>query len=151
MCSGLRCYALQFVRDRLRIRDVRLYVKDLLLEYHRLQKFSPVVSKRARCIDWERMLEEFQWPHYNEVTIHSVFVYVHQRSDPSLDADWSLPVSMLRRLGAHAERGPPRLLCSRVQTHLALFDSAPSCVHILSSCCYSIRTPLGRQAELRML
>ena len=60
-------YALQFVRDRLRIRDVRLYVKDLLLEYHRLQQFTPRVSPRARCIDWARMLQEFEWPHYKEV------------------------------------------------------------------------------------
>ena len=65
--SDRRVIAPQFVRDRLRIRDVRLYVKDLLLEYHRLQQFEPRVSPRARCIDWARMLQEFEWPHYKEV------------------------------------------------------------------------------------
>ncbi len=59
---------MQFVRDRLRIRDVRLYVRDLLIEYSRLQKFQPKITKRARCIDWERMLMEFEWPHYKEVS-----------------------------------------------------------------------------------
>jgi hypothetical protein len=70
--SDRRVIAPQFVRDRLRIRDVRLYVKDLLLEYHRLQQFEPRVSPRARCMDWARMLQEFEWPHYKEVGCHGI-------------------------------------------------------------------------------
>jgi len=58
---------LQFVRDRLRLRDVRLYIRDLLGEYAKLQKFTPQIAPLARCMDWQRMLHEFAWPHYSQV------------------------------------------------------------------------------------
>lgn len=58
----------QFMRDRLRIRDVQLYIRDLLIEYAKLQRFTPVQSHHARCMDWERLLLEFEWPHYTEVS-----------------------------------------------------------------------------------
>lgn len=60
--------SMQFMRDRLRIRDVRLYIRDLLAEYASLQKFKPKPNPLARCLDWERMLMEFEWPHYKEVS-----------------------------------------------------------------------------------
>jgi hypothetical protein len=47
--------------------DLRLYVKDLLTEYAQLQRFDVKPSYHARCIDWERMLTEFEWPHYSKV------------------------------------------------------------------------------------
>lgn len=56
------------MRDRLRIRDVRLYIRDLLKEYAKLQKFKPKPTPLARCMDWERLLMEFDWPHHKEVT-----------------------------------------------------------------------------------
>ena len=59
---------LQFMRDRLRIRDVQLYIRDLLTEYAKLQRFTPVQSAHARCMDWRRLLLEFEWPHYSEVS-----------------------------------------------------------------------------------
>jgi hypothetical protein len=58
----------QFMRDRLRIRDVQLYIRDLLTEYAALQRFTPVQSAHARCMDWQRLLLEFEWPHYSEVS-----------------------------------------------------------------------------------
>ena len=58
----------QFMRDRLRIRDVQLYIRDLLIEYAKLQRFTPVQSAHARCMDWQRLLLEFEWPHYSEVS-----------------------------------------------------------------------------------
>ena len=58
----------QFARDRLRMHDLRLYVRDLLTEYAQLQRFDVKPSYHARCIDWERMLTEFEWPHYSKVT-----------------------------------------------------------------------------------
>ena len=60
--------SMQFMRDRLRIRDVRLYIRDLLKEYASLQKFKPKPNPLARCLDWERMLMEFEWPHYKEAS-----------------------------------------------------------------------------------
>jgi hypothetical protein len=48
--------------------DLRLYIKDLLTEYAQLQRFDVKLSYHARCIDWERMLTEFEWPHYSKVT-----------------------------------------------------------------------------------
>lgn len=33
-----------------------------------MQKFKPAPAPLARCIDWERMLMEFEWPHYKEVS-----------------------------------------------------------------------------------
>jgi Glycosyl transferase family 90 len=59
----------QFMRDRLRIRDVRLYIRDLLKEYASLQKFKPKPTPLARCMDWERLLMEFEWPHFKEVSV----------------------------------------------------------------------------------
>lgn len=56
------------MRDRLRIRDVQLYIRDLLTEYAKLQRFTPVQSAHARCMDWRRLLLEFEWPHYSEVS-----------------------------------------------------------------------------------
>ena len=56
------------MRDRLRIRDVRLYIRDLLTEYAKLQKFKPKPNPLARCLDWERLLMEFEWPHYKEAS-----------------------------------------------------------------------------------
>jgi hypothetical protein len=47
--------------------DLRLYVKDLLTEYAQLQRFDVKPSYHARCIDWARMLTEFEWPHYSKV------------------------------------------------------------------------------------
>jgi Glycosyl transferase family 90 len=67
---------MQFMRDRLRIRDVRLYIRDLLSEYASLQKFKPKPNPLARCLDWERMLMEFEWPHYKEVSAHAAVQHV---------------------------------------------------------------------------
>jgi hypothetical protein len=58
------------MRNRLRIRDVQLYIRDLLTEYAKLQRFTPVQSAHARCMDWRRLLLEFEWPHYSEVNWH---------------------------------------------------------------------------------
>ncbi len=66
----------QFVRDRLRMRDVRLYIRDLLTEYAKLQKFKPQISPTARCMDWQRMLQEFVWPHYKEASAFILFTSV---------------------------------------------------------------------------
>lgn len=32
-----------------------------------LQKFEVKPTYNARCMDWERMLAEFEWPHYSRV------------------------------------------------------------------------------------
>jgi len=56
----------------MRMRDVRLYIKDLLTEYAKLQKFQPQPSHKARCMDWQRMLQEFAWPHYSKVGLRVV-------------------------------------------------------------------------------
>ena len=47
--------------------DLRLYVRDLLTEYAALQRFEVKPSYHARCMDWGRMLAEFEWPHYSKV------------------------------------------------------------------------------------
>jgi hypothetical protein len=47
--------------------DLRLYVRDQLTEYAKLQRFEVKPSYHARCMDWERMLAEFEWPHYSKV------------------------------------------------------------------------------------
>jgi len=49
------------------LRDVRLYIKDLLGEYAKLQMYKPQIAPLARCMDWQRMLHEFAWPHYSQV------------------------------------------------------------------------------------
>lgn len=58
----------QFLRDHLRTTDVRLYVRDMLTEYARLLRFSPQRTPHAECMDWRRMLAEFAWPHFKEVS-----------------------------------------------------------------------------------
>ena len=42
---------------------MRLYTRDLLLEYAPLQRFTPFRSEGARCMNWARMLAEFGFPH----------------------------------------------------------------------------------------
>lgn len=66
------------MRDRLRIRDVQLYIRDLLVEYSKLQRFAPVQSQHARCMDWQRLLLEFEWPHYTDVSILINISYSHR-------------------------------------------------------------------------
>lgn len=73
----------QFVRDRLRMRDVRLYIRDLLTEYAKLQKFTPQISPTARCMDWQRMLQEFVWPHYKEASAPFTSVLVFPMFRPA--------------------------------------------------------------------
>lgn len=70
----------QFMRDRLRVRDVRLYIRDLLGEYAKLQKFKPKPKPLARCLDWERLLMEFDWPHHKEA--NSLFVHTSLNPEP---------------------------------------------------------------------
>jgi hypothetical protein len=48
--------------------DVRLYIKDLLVHYARLQRFRPYRSEHSKCMNWKRMLEEFGVP-YKQVLL----------------------------------------------------------------------------------
>ena len=52
----------QFLAAHLRLEDVRLYGRDLLVEYAALQRFTPFRSEGARCMNWARMLQEFGFP-----------------------------------------------------------------------------------------
>jgi hypothetical protein len=74
------------MRDRLRIRDVRLYIRDLLMEYASLQKFKPKPMPLARCMDWQRLLMEFEWPHYKEVSCLSICLSICK--GPCASVDW---------------------------------------------------------------
>lgn len=60
------------------MRDVRLYIKDLLTEYAKLQTFTPQPAHHSRCMDWARLLHEFAWPHYQEVGCRVPFVRLSQ-------------------------------------------------------------------------
>ena len=76
-CSGVVQHLVhtQFVRDRLRMADVRLYARDLLTEYAKLQRFKPEVAPYARCLDWARMLQEFDFPHHKDVRVCQLFEF----------------------------------------------------------------------------
>lgn len=52
----------QFLKEHLRLEDVRLYTLDLMVEYSALQRFTPFRSEGARCMNWARMLAEFGFP-----------------------------------------------------------------------------------------
>ncbi len=53
----------QFVRDHLRMTDVRLYIRDLLREYAALQSFVPVKKPNSVCYTGRLLLEQFGRPH----------------------------------------------------------------------------------------
>jgi hypothetical protein len=62
--------------------DLRLYVRDLLTEYAKLQRFDVKPSHHARCMDWDRMLAEFEWPHYSKASAHQQPVCRHRMRLP---------------------------------------------------------------------
>ena len=53
----------QFLKEHLRLEDVRLYTRAIMLEYSALQRFTPFRSEGAHCMNWARMLAEFGFPH----------------------------------------------------------------------------------------
>lgn len=60
---------LQFVRDHVRMHDVRLYIRDLLREYAALQKFKPKKHTNSICYTGRLLLEQFGKPHVRDAHI----------------------------------------------------------------------------------
>ena len=57
---------LQFLADHVQMKDVRLYIRDALQQYARLQTFKPQPSWNALCYTGELLLEQFAFPNYEE-------------------------------------------------------------------------------------
>ena len=55
--------AVQFLSEHLRMKDVRMYVRDALRQYASLQSFTPQASWNAECYTGDRLLEEFGFPY----------------------------------------------------------------------------------------
>ncbi|CAL5226901.1 g9774 [Coccomyxa viridis] len=53
----------QFLAEHLRMRDVRMYVRDALSQYASLQIFTPQSSWNAECYTGEMLLEQFGFPY----------------------------------------------------------------------------------------
>lgn len=53
----------QFVRDHIRMDDVRLYIRDALKEYASLQSGDVQPTWNADCYTGELLLEQFGFPH----------------------------------------------------------------------------------------
>lgn len=59
----------QFVRDHVRMADVRLYVRDLLREYAALQTFVPRRRQNSVCYTGRVLLEQFGSHHVRDAHI----------------------------------------------------------------------------------
>ena len=53
---------MQFLADHVQMDDVRLYIRDALKEYARLQTFAPRPSWNAVCYTGRFLLEQFGFP-----------------------------------------------------------------------------------------
>jgi protein glucosyltransferase len=53
----------QFLAEHVQMADVRLYIRDALRAYARLQRFLPRPSWNAECYTGEKLLEQFGFPH----------------------------------------------------------------------------------------
>ena len=52
----------QFLTEHLRMRDVRMYVRDALRQYASLQSFTPQASWNAECYTGQMLLAQFGFP-----------------------------------------------------------------------------------------
>ena len=55
--------AVQFLAEHLRMRDVRMYIRDALSQYASLQAFTPQPSWNAECYTGQMLLEQFGFPY----------------------------------------------------------------------------------------
>lgn len=55
--------AQQFMRDHVRTRDARLYIRDLLVAYAAMQRFKPKVQPGAVQYTGAKLLQECQHPY----------------------------------------------------------------------------------------
>ena len=62
VCDKTRCWPAQFVRDHIRMDDVRLYIRDALKEYASLQSGDVQPTWNADCYTGELLLEQFGFP-----------------------------------------------------------------------------------------
>lgn len=112
--------------------DLRLYIKDLLMEYAQLQRFDVKPSYHARCIDWERMLTEFEWPHYSKVTcVMPGYTVVRCLSRPHAFGPYTVRV-----LAQPRER--QQLCCCRLST-------------VSFACCSALGSDRGERGQARTL
>ena len=56
VCNGLLS---QFLAKHVRMEDVRLYVRDLLVEYAKLQRSRVWRAPGSTCVNWKRMVHAF--------------------------------------------------------------------------------------------
>ena len=54
---------MQFLAEHVQMDDVRLYIRDALKEYARLQTFAPRPSWNALCYTGRQLLEQFGFPY----------------------------------------------------------------------------------------
>lgn len=76
---------LQFLAEHVQMDDVRLYIRDALKEYARLQTFAPRPSWNAVCYTGRQLLEQFGFPYpADREASHPAFMHSSQAcSEPS--------------------------------------------------------------------
>mmetsp|Transcript_524 Transcript_524/g.1576 ORF Transcript_524/g.1576 Transcript_524/m.1576 type:complete len:1117 (-) Transcript_524:961-4311(-) len=84
--------AQQFLWDHVRMEDVRVYWRDLLQQYSKLQTFQPFKSEGARCMNWGRMLVEFGFPfdsenNYDIQLVQKFYPYIQGGDDDIYSCD----------------------------------------------------------------
>lgn len=94
----------QFVRDHLRMTDVRLYIRDLLREYAALQAFVPVKKPNSVCYTGQLLLEQFGRPHArDEHILRQSYPWLEDFDNgcPELPQPPAKTAKRLRRTTAH--------------------------------------------------